>query len=101
MHYLMFYEFAPDYLERRGQFRAEHLRLAWEAHARGELILAGALAEPVDGGVLLFRCDSPEVAEDFAAADPYVTNGLVTDYRVRVWTTVVGSDAATPVKPDA
>ena len=101
MHYLMFYDFVPDYLERRGRFRAEHLKHAWDAQARGELILAGALADPVDGGVLLFRCDSPTVAEDFAAADPYVTNGLVTGYRVRGWTTVIGDDAATPVRPDA
>jgi len=101
MHYLMFYDFVPEYLERRGRFRTAHLKHAWDAQARGELVLAGALADPSDGGVLLFRCDSPKVAEDFAAADPYVTNGLVTGYRVRRWTTVVGSDAATPVRPDA
>ena len=99
MHYLMFYEFAPDYLERRGQFRAEHLRLAWEGHERGEIVLAGALAEPADGGLLLFKADSPAVAERFAAADPYVRNGLVSSWRVRLWTTVIGKDATTPVRP--
>ena len=101
MHYLMFYDYAPDYLERRGEFREEHLALAWEAEARGELILGGAFAEPADGAVLLFRIAGPEVAERFAAADPYVKNGLVTDYRVRPWTTVVGKDAETPVRPGA
>lgn len=50
MHYLLFYDYAPDYLERRAQFREEHLALAWEAQARGELVLAGALAEPADMG---------------------------------------------------
>jgi uncharacterized protein len=78
MHYLLFYDVASDYLERRGQFRSEHLALAWKACARGELILAGALADPVDGAVLLFQGDSPNVAERFAAADPYVKHGLVT-----------------------
>ncbi len=98
MHYLLFYEFVPDYLEQRAAFRVEHLRLAWQAHERGELILAGALAEPVDQGVLLFQADSPAVAEKFAAADPYVRNALVARYRVRPWTTVIGKDAATPVR---
>lgn len=101
MHFLLFYEVAPDYLERRAQFRTEHLSLAWEARARGELLLAGALADPVDGAVLLFRGDSPVVAEAFAQADPYVRNGLVTHWRVRPWTTVVGENATSPVRPDA
>jgi uncharacterized protein YciI len=101
MHYLLFYETAPDYLARRAEFRSEHLAMAWESHARGELILGGALAEPVDGAVLLFEGDSAEVAERFAAADPYVRNGLVASWRVRPWSTVVGEGAASPARPDA
>jgi uncharacterized protein YciI len=98
MHYLMFYEFTPDYLERRGQFRQEHLAGAWQSNARGELVLGGALAEPADRAVLLFNCNSPAVPEQFAAADPYVKNGLVTNWSVRAWTTVVGRDASSPVR---
>lgn len=71
MHYLLFYDTAEEYLERRGEFRNEHLKLAWEAKNNGELILAGALANPVDGAVLLFKGDSPEVVEKFVKADPY------------------------------
>jgi uncharacterized protein len=100
MHYLLLYEsVVPDYVERRAAFRSEHLKLAWESHARGEMVLGGAFANPVDGAVLMFKGDSPAVAEKFAAADPYVRNGLVTKWRVREWTTVVGDDAATPVRP--
>ncbi|MFL9871833.1 YciI-like protein [Paraburkholderia megapolitana] len=98
MHYLMFYDLAADYLERRGDYRAAHLQLAWAAAERGELLLAGALADPVDGAVLLFSGESPAVAEAFAKADPYVREGLVTRWRVRPWTTVVGEQAATPVR---
>jgi uncharacterized protein len=98
MHYLLLYDYTADYLERRGEHREAHLRLAWAAHARGELILGGALAEPTDGGVLLFCSDSPGVAEQFAAADPYVLNGLVSRWRVRQWHTVVGEWAAAPVR---
>jgi uncharacterized protein YciI len=98
MHYLLIYELAPDYLERRGQFRNEHLKLAWDASARGELLLGGALADPVDNAVLLFKGDSPQAAERFVAADPYVKNGLVAHWKVRPWTTVVGETASSPVR---
>jgi uncharacterized protein YciI len=98
MHFLLFYDTAPDYLERRAALRDAHLRLAWAAQERGELILAGALADPVDGALLFFQGDTPAVAERFAQEDPYVREGLVTRWRVRPWTTVVGSDAATPIR---
>lgn len=94
MHYLLFYDVSDDYAERRGEFRSVHLQHARGAHQRGELVLGGALANPMDGAVLLFRGSSPEVAEAFARADPYVQNGLVRSWRVREWTTVVGDDPA-------
>jgi uncharacterized protein YciI len=99
-HFLLFYEVGGDYVERRASFRNVHLEHAWSACERGELLLGGALAEPVDGAVLLFQGDSPEVAEAFAKSDPYVVNGLVTRWRVREWTTVVGERASQPARPD-
>lgn len=98
MHYLLLYDFTPDYLERRGVHREAHLHAAWAAQGRGELILGGALADPADAAVLLFKSDSPRVAEEFAAADPYVVHGLVTRWRVRQWNTVVGEQATSPVR---
>ena len=98
-HFLLFYEGAPDYLERRPQFRAEHLNYAWAAADRSELLVAGAFADPVDGSVLMFVGDDKSVAEDFARADPYVTNGLIKNWHVREWTTVVGELSANPVYP--
>ena len=100
MHYLLIYEVVPDYAERRAPFRPAHLAHARAAHARGELLLGGALADPVDGAVLLFQGDSPRAAEAFAASDPYVNQGLVTSWRVREWTTVVGDGAAVALPPD-
>lgn len=99
MHYLLMYDFAPDYMERRAEFRNEHLALAWQASERGEVVLGGALADPADTGLLLFQCDSAAPAERFAQTDPYVRNGLVTRWQVRKWTTVVGREAAMPVRP--
>lgn len=97
MHYLLFYDVVDDYVNRRAPFRGAHLALAREAVARGELVLGGALANPHDGAVLLFRGSSPEVAETFARQDPYVRNGLVTRWYVREWTTVVGAGAEAPI----
>jgi uncharacterized protein YciI len=97
-HFLLFYEAGPGYLERRPQFRAEHLKHAWAAAERGEIVVAGALADPVDGAVLMFQGEDRSVAERFASADPYVRNGLVARWHVREWTTVVGEIAATPVR---
>jgi uncharacterized protein len=94
-YFLLFYDVVDDYLERRGEFREEHLDVANAARERGELMLAGALADPADGAVLVFRGDHSSVAERFAEADPYVKNGLVTNWRVRPWTVVIGGDATT------
>ena len=98
MHYLLIYDVVPDYADRRTAFRAAHLAHAWAAVGRGELILGGALADPVDSAVILFDCDSSAPVEAFARTDPYVLNGLVTKWRVRPWTTVVGEGANNPIR---
>lgn len=98
MHYLLMYEFVPNYVERRAPYRGDHLRLAWQAHDRGELVLAGALADPVDGAILLFQGADDRHARAFAESDPYVKAGLVTRWSVRPWSTVVGEQAATPMR---
>jgi uncharacterized protein YciI len=95
-HFLLTYTLAPDYLERRPEFRGAHLALAKAAVARGELLLGGPL-DPPEEAMLLFAGEDASTAEAFAASDPYVINGIVTAWRVRAWTTVVGPGAATPV----
>jgi uncharacterized protein YciI len=97
MHYLLFYDVVDDYVTKRQPYRSEHLSFARQFVARGELLLGGALAEPVDGSVLLFNADSPGVPEAFAAGDPYVRHGVVTRWRVRPWTTVVGTLCQSPL----
>jgi len=97
-HFLLIYDVAPDYLARRGQYRDQHLALAWKAADAGELVLGGALDEPVDQAFLLFR-GSREAALRFAAADPYVQGGLVKSFKVRQWHTVAGATAANPLRP--
>lgn len=99
MHFLLFYTYVPDILEKRPQFRGAHLGHARASMARGEFKLGGAFADPVDGAVLLFEASSKAVIEQFAKDDPYVTGGLVTKWIVREWTTVLGENAAHPLPP--
>jgi len=92
-YYLLEYALIDDYLNRRTAFREEHLALARDAQRRGDLILAGALSEPPDRAVLVWRTNDPSVVERFAEGDPYIRNGLVTTWTVRPWTVVIGDEA--------
>lgn len=98
-HYVLILNFSDSYETRRAEFRDTHLTRAWAAADRGELILAGALTDPLDTGLILFKGDGPGVVERFVADDPYVANGLVREWRIREWATVVGADAAAPLHP--
>ena len=89
MHYLLLYDYVENAVERRAPYREEHLRLARGAHERGELVMAGAFADPVDGAAFVFRGDDASAAESFVQSDPYVANGIVTAWRIRPWTVVL------------
>ena len=91
-YYALFYEVVDDFVARRALFRQEHLRLANEARERGEILLAGALAEPADRALIVFRAADKSKAEAFARKDPYVVNGLVKKWEVRPWNVVVGNE---------
>ena len=95
-HFLLFYDLADTYLEKRGEYRAGHLKLLLDASARGEVIMGGALPDPFDTALILFT--DKTAAETFVKADPYYANGLIKSYRIREWNTVVGEMAANPVR---
>lgn len=91
-YYALFYdEVVDDFVNRRTAFREEHLRLARESFDRGEIQLAGALADPANGALLIFRAESAAVPEEFAGNDPYVKSGLVKTWHVRKWAVVIGN----------
>jgi hypothetical protein len=90
-YFALTYDVVDDFVNRRMPFRPAHIKEVRDAYGRGELIMAGALAEPA-GALLVFRAADRTTAENFAKADPYVTEGLVTSWRVRPWTVVVGQD---------
>ena len=91
-YFAMIYHLADDYLARRPAFRAEHLGLASQAYARGDLVMGGAFSEPADKALLIFRADNKSVAEAFAKNDPYVLNGLVKRWEVHPWNVVIGNN---------
>ena len=86
--YALFYDVVDDYAARRVAFRSEHLGLIRKAHEQGDLVLAGAFADPVDGALLVFQTPDRTVVENFARNDPYVINALVTRWEVREWSVV-------------
>lgn len=90
MYYILFYKAVENYIERRAPYREQHLANANAAHERGELVMAGALSDPADGSILIFKGESPSVAEAFVHQDPYVENGLITEWEVRPWTVAIG-----------
>jgi uncharacterized protein len=94
-YFALFYEADSDFVTRRTPHREEHLKLAQDSFRRGELVLAGALAEPVDRALLIFRADSPEPARAFAENDPYVRHGVVKRWEVRPWNVVIDAIPAT------
>lgn len=95
-HYVLIYDYTADFMTRRAPYRDAHLELARASVARQELQLGGALVGE-SMAILLFKAESPAVVEQFAQADPYVAHGVVTSYRIREWTTVVGADACAPL----
>lgn len=88
MHYILFYNYVPDILEKRPPHRAAHLSILNELHAAGKVRLAGAYTDPADGAAIVFS--DRAAAEDFVTRDPYIANGLVTTHRIREWNVVVG-----------
>jgi uncharacterized protein len=97
-HFLLIYNYAPDWMDKRGAVRPAHLELARASVARDELQLGGAVpGDESPFGLLLFKSETAAVAEDFARADPYTNAGVVSSWRVREWITVVGEGALTKV----
>jgi uncharacterized protein YciI len=95
-HFALIYDMVENFVERRKPYREAHLQLINDAHARGLIVMAGALGDPPDGGLLIFRTESPAPVEAWARADPYVTSGIVVGWKVRPWNVVIGAEPAAP-----
>jgi uncharacterized protein YciI len=89
-YHVLIYHVVDGFVEKRDAHREEHLRLAEEAAARGELQLGGALGDPPDRALMVFRAPNARTVEEFARRDPYVRHGLVRRWEVLPWAVVVG-----------
>jgi len=85
-HFILFYDYVDDIIERRAPHREAHMAAIRAAKDDGRIMLAGPLGDPPHGAAIVFRDKS--AAEAFADADPYVKAGLVTGWRVDLWTVV-------------
>ena len=91
-HFALVYDVVENFVERRAPFRAAHLQLLRDAQTSGFLRWAGPLGDPPDGALLVCDADSAAAVEAFALSDPYVSEGLVTAWRVRPWNIVIGAE---------
>jgi uncharacterized protein YciI len=89
-YFALIYYVGPDFAEKRGPHRERHLKMVFEANRRGELVHGGALGDPADRALLVFRVADRSTVEAFAKADPYVTSGLVQRWEVQPWAIVCG-----------
>tara|TARA_R110002111_G_scaffold195470_3_gene261346 strand:- start:652 stop:921 length:270 start_codon:yes stop_codon:yes gene_type:complete len=87
---MLTYLLTHDYMDRRGDYREEHLLLADDYYKKGLLLMGGALSRPADKAVLIFRSEMVNDVEAFVKEDPYVKNGLVESWEIRDWSVVVG-----------
>jgi uncharacterized protein YciI len=83
---LLTYEYVPDILARRDPYREGHLDAIARYHAAGKVVMAGAVGNPVHGGLFVFR-EAADI-DGFLREDPYVDAGLVASHRVEPWTVV-------------
>lgn len=89
--FLLKYEYIPDVLEQRGPYREEHIALAKKFIAEGTCLSGGPtgnVGEEIPKGALFVFTDA-QAAKSYAEGDPYVANGIVTQYSIEEWNVVV------------
>jgi uncharacterized protein YciI len=87
-YFALSYDYVPNIVERRAPHRPAHLELYRRWRQEGRLVMGGAIGDPPHGALIVFDVSGPAEVEEFAAADPYVVNGLVTGRRVEPWAVV-------------
>jgi hypothetical protein len=95
-HFALIYDMVENFVERRKPYRETHIQWINDAHARGLIVMAGPLGDPPDGGLIIFRADSPARVEEWVRGDIYVANGIVVGWKVRPWNLVIGAEPAAP-----
>jgi len=90
-YYILFYKTVENFLELRKSLRSLHLEHVQNAFDAGHLILGGAFTNPSGEAALVFKVLDQRFVSEFTENDPYVINGLITDWRIQEWNVVVGN----------
>jgi uncharacterized protein YciI len=86
--YVLVYDYVDNIVERRAPHRERHLEKYREWQADGRIVMGGAIGDPPYGAHIVFDVDDAGVVEEFAKTDPYMLEGLVTDWRIVPWAVV-------------
>ncbi len=89
---ILVYTYVDDIVDRRDPFRPGHLANIADAVTAGHVVIAGAVGTPPHSGHIVFADVADSVIEAFVAADPYMSAGLITAWRVEPWTVVATAD---------
>jgi uncharacterized protein len=94
MKFVLFYESADDVLTKAPPHFPAHSERLDDFHVRGDLLMVGTFGNPQEeGSMSIFR--TREAAEEFAAGDPFVLNGVVRRWHVREWDEILSGDVMT------
>jgi uncharacterized protein len=86
--FVLFYTSADDVAAKAPPVFPAHKARLDEFHARGELLMLGTFGDPqAEGSMGIFRTRAG--AEEFAAGDPFVRQGVVKAWHVRQWNEVL------------
>lgn len=87
--YVLEYVYVADILEKRTQYRPDHIALA-EKYCKEGTIVSGGPFTPPTGALFVFSADGKETVEQFVKSDPYYSAGLITNYSIKEWNVVIG-----------
>ena len=87
-YFALLYDYVDNAVEKRAPHRPAHLELYRRWREEGKLVMGGALGDPPHSALIVFDVDSADAVDEFAEADPYVQNGVVTARRIEPWAVV-------------
>jgi len=88
MKYVLLYESADDVATKAPPHFPAHQERLKVFHERGDLEMVGTFEDPqAHGSMAIFK--TREAAEEFAADDPFVLNGVVARYEIRGWNEIL------------
>jgi uncharacterized protein len=87
--WLLTYDYVENVVKRRAPHRPAHLAYAGRWRDEGKIVMAGAVGDPPQGALFVFRVADPAEVEAFAEGDPYVAAGIVTGRDVQPWNVVI------------